>query len=270
MGLDLAKILSLSTVINLYAADVAGNVGYLNVGLNGSNPTTTPPVGTQTLAAEATSFSLLAASAVESSDTTQQTTEETSATHAAVSRVAATPTSEESTSDASASGGTADEAFTIGGLSITLADGTQQSGESVQGSAGSDTIHLSTLGFIDINGGAGTDTLVLDGVNMILNLIDTASRVHNVEIIDLGKSGTNSLTLDLNEALTVTDKPEDDLVIKGSNGDQVNLVHGTNDIWAISGQREVDGMQFDVYHNSAQNTTLGDVLVQQGLHVNMV
>jgi len=154
-----------------------------------------------------------------------------------VSHVAAT-TSEENTADDSVLSATADDAFTIGGLSITLADGTQQSGESVQGSEGSDTIHLSTLGFIDINGGAGTDTLVLDGVNMILNLIDTASRVHNVEIIDLGKSGTNSLTLDLNEALTVTDKPEDDLVIKGSNGDQVNLVHGANDIWAISGQRD--------------------------------
>ena len=269
VGLDLAKILSLSTVLNLYAADAAGNVGYLNVGLNGSNPTTTPPVGTQTLAAEATSFSLLSASAIESSDTTQQTTEESSTAPAAVSRVATT-SSEESTTDASDQSATADDAFTIGGLSITLADGTQESGDSVQGSEGSDTIHLSTLGFIDINGGAGTDTLVLDGVNMILNLIDTASRVHNIEIIDLGKSGTNSLTLDLNEALTVTDKPEDDLVIKGSNGDQVNLVHGANDIWAISGQREVDGMQFDVYHNSAQNTTLGDVLVQQGLHVNMV
>ena len=269
VGLDLAKILSLSTVIGLYAADVAGNVAYLNVGLNGSNPTTTPPVGTQTLAAEATSFSLLAASAVESSDTSQQTTEESSTAPAAVSHVAAT-TSEENTADASAQSATADDTFTIGGLSITLADGTQQSGESVQGSEGSDTIHLSTLGFIDINGGAGTDTLVLDGVNMVLNLIDTASRIHNVEIIDLGKSGTNSLTLDLNEALTVTDKPEDDLVVKGSNGDQVNLVHGANDIWAISGQREVDGVQFDVYHNSAQNTTLGDVLVQQGLHVNMV
>ena len=269
VGLDLAKILSLSTVLGLYAADAAGNVAYLNVGLNGSNPTTTPPAVTQALAAEATSFSLLSASAIESSDTTQQTTEESSTAPAAVSRVAAT-SSEESTTDASAPSATADDAFTIGGLSITLADGTQQSGESVQGSEGSDTIHLSTLGFIDINGGAGTDTLVLDGVNMILNLIDTASRIHNIEIIDLGKSGTNSLTLDLNEALKVTDKPEDDLVIKGSNGDQVNLVHGANDIWAISGQREVDGMQFDVYHNSAQNTTLGDVLVQQGLHVNMV
>ena len=269
VGLNLAKILSLSTVLGLYAADAAGNVAYLNVGLNGSNPTTTPPAVTQALAAEATSFSLLSASAIESSDTTQQTTEESSTAPAAVSRVAAT-SSEESTTDASAPSATADDAFTIGGLSITLADGTQQSGESVQGSEGSDTIHLSTLGFIDINGGAGTDTLVLDGVNMILNLIDTASRIHNIEIIDLGKSGTNSLTLDLNEALKVTDKPEDDLVIKGSNGDQVNLVHGANDIWAISGQREVDGMQFDVYHNSAQNTTLGDVLVQQGLHVNMV
>jgi len=165
---------------------------------------------------------------------------------------------------------TDESAYTIGGVSITLADGTEVSGDSVQGSAGNDTIHLATLGFVAIDGGAGTDTLHLDGVDMVLNLIDAATRVHNIEIIDLGKSGTNSITLDVHEALTVTDKPEDDLIIKGSSGDRVNLVQGNGDIWSVSGHREVDGMQFDIYHNSSQSNTLGDVLVQQGLHVNMV
>jgi len=112
--------------------------------------------------------------------------------------------------------------------------------------------------------------LVLDGANLLLNLIELGSKVSNIEIIDLGKSGSNSVTLDVNEALSITDKPEDDLLIKGSIGDEINLKHGVSDTWAISGQRDVDGIQFDVYHNSSQANTLSDVLIQHGLHVNMV
>lgn len=266
VGLDLAKILSLSTIINLYAADVAGNVGYLNVGLGGGNATTTPPAGTTMLAAEATSLSLLAASSTEASDsTTHSTTDSTTTTTATHATVA---TTSESTTESTTTA--TETAYTIGGVSIDLADGTHQSGESVTGSAGNDTIHLETLGFTGIDGGAGTDTLVLDGANLVLNLIDLAGKVHNIEIIDLGKSGTNSVTLDVNEALNLTDKPEDDLLIKGSSGDQINLKHGANDTWAVSGQREIDGVQFDVYHNSSQTNTLSDVLIQHGLHVNMV
>lgn len=269
VGLDLAKILSLSTIINLYAADVAGNVGYLNVGLGGGNPTTTPPAGTTSLMAEAATFSLMATSAVESSDSTAQTTDSTATTtaHATTAATTTTTTTESTTTESVAA---TDTAYTIGGLSIDLADGTSQSGDSVHGSTGSDTIHLSTLGFTEIDGGAGTDTLVLDGASLVLNLIDLAGKVHNIEVIDLGKSGTNSVTLDVNEALTITDKPEDDLLIKGTVGDQINLKHGANDTWAISGQREVDGVQFDIYHNSSQVNTLSDVLIQHGLHVNMV
>ncbi|WLI76284.1 Ig-like domain-containing protein [Kosakonia sp. H02] len=259
VGLDLAKILSLSTVLNLYAADVAGNIAYLNVGLNGSNPTTTPPAGTaSSLMADASTFSLLAASSTEGSESTS--TDSTTATHSTTSAATRDSTPETATN----------ESYTIGGVSIDLADGTSQSGESVEGSSGNDTIHLATLGFTQINGGDGTDTLVLDGANMLLNLIDLGSKVSNIEVIDLGKSGTNSVTLDVNDALSITDKPEDDLLIKGSLGDQINLKHGTTDTWAISGQREVDGIQFDVYHNSAQANTLSDVLIQHGLHVNMV
>ncbi|MGP3591575.1 Ig-like domain-containing protein [Vagococcus sp. WN89Y] len=253
VGLDLAKILSLSTVINLYAADTAGNLAYLNVGLNGSNPNTNPPATATMMSAEAESFSVLAASASEGSDSSDTT-------HTAAATNGNTTQSTETT----------DAAYTIGGLSINLADGTQQSGESVQGSAGNDTVHLSTLGFTNIDGGAGTDTLVLDGVNLVLNLIDKASQVHNIEIIDLGQSGTNSVTLDVKSALSITDRPEDDLLIKGGSGDQVNLKQGSTDIWSVTGQREVNGVQFDVYHNSGQNDTLADVLIQHGLHVNLV
>lgn len=264
VGLDLAKILSLNTVVNLYTADMAGNLAYLNVGLNGSNPTTTPPAGTSaSLMAEANSFSLLAASASEESDSTSSDSLNTQ--HTATVETARQPETE-----TAAAATASDENYTIGGLSIDLADGTSESGESVEGSSGNDTIHLSSLGFVQIDGGAGTDTLLLDGANLLLNLIELGSKVSNIEIIDLGKSGSNSVTLDVNEALSITDKPEDDLLIKGSIGDEINLKHGISDTWAISGQRDVDGIQFDVYHNSSQANTLSDVLIQHGLHVNMV
>ncbi len=263
LTVDLLAILSLSTVIHLSASDTAGNAGYLNVGLGGGNPTTTAPVSTMSV--EAASFSILAASAVEASDSTTSTdSSDTSTTHAA------TTTTTTATTETTSSTPTTEDTYTIGGLSIDLADGTHQSGDTVHGGTGNDTIHLSTLGFTLIDGGAGTDTLVLDGANMILNLIDAATKVQHIEIIDLGKSGTNTVTLDLNEALTITDKPEDDLIIKGTTGDHINLKHGTDEVWAISGQRDVDGVQFDIYHNSSQTNTLGDVLIQHGLHVNMV
>lgn len=259
LGLNILNLLSLTSAVNLYAADEAGNTGYLNVGLGGNIISTTPPASLMAMTVDDPSFVLHS----DSINTVQETSSAPASTLTA--RTAATVTESEHTAAQPEEG-----AYTIGGVSITLADGSEVSGDSVQGSAGNDTIHLATLGFVEIDGGAGTDTLLLDGVDLVLNLIDAATRVHNIEIIDLGKSGTNSITLDVHEALTVTDKPEDDLIIKGSTGDRVNLVQGNSDIWSVSGHREVDGMQFDIYHNSSQSNTLGDVLVQHGLHVNMV
>lgn len=261
LGLNILQLLSLSSVLTIYSTDVAGNTGYLNVGLGGNIISTQPPAGFTVAQAEADTFSLLAATAEVQHE--QPTTQEPPTVTAARDDAAAF--AEPQTASESEL-----NSFTIGGVSIDLADGTYHSGETLQGSEGNDTIHLSTLGFTSIDAGAGTDTLVLDGINMTLDLTALSGKLHNIEIFDLGHSGTNAITLDLNEALTITDTPEDDLLIKGSSGDQVNLVKGQGDIWQVSGQREVDGVQFDVYHNSSQTHTLGDVLVQHGLHVNMV
>lgn len=261
LGLNILQLLSLSSVLTIYSTDVAGNTGYLNVGLGGNIISTEPPAGVTVTQADAETFSLLAATAdVQQEPTATQEEQTTTLARDDAAGFAEPQTTTESELSS----------FTIGGVSIDLADGTYQSGETLQGSEGNDTIHLSTLGFTAIDAGAGTDTLVLDGINMTLDLTALAGKLHNIEIFDLGQSGTNAITLDLNEALTITDKPEDDLLIKGSNGDQVNLVKGQGDIWQVSGQREVDGVQFDVYHNSSQTNTLGDVLVQHGLHVNVV
>ncbi|WP_447885379.1 Ig-like domain-containing protein [Serratia fonticola] len=165
-----------------------------------------------------------------------------------------------------------DTTFSIGGVTINLADGTTASGDTIHGSSGNDVIHVNALDFLSIDGGAGIDTLELDGNNLNLDLTALGLKVQHIDIFDLGTSGTNSITLDLHEALNVKDAASDNLLIKGSVGDQVNLTQAEGGTWSSVGQRTVDGQVFDVYHNSAleSGNTLGDVLVQQGLHVNLV
>lgn len=265
--LNLGVILSLTSILNIDAVDAAGNHTYLNVGLNGNIISTTPPA--TLMATEAETLSVLAASESSDDHSTLVTTTTTAAKVSVLSTESTTEAqsseNQQATEENAATG-----AYTIGGVTIDLADGTHQTGDSVTGSAGNDTIHLSSLGLTHIDGGAGTDTLILDGQHLQLDLTALGDKIQNIEIVDLGSSGTNSITLDLQQALRITDKPEDDLLIKGVSGDQVNLVQGQGDIWSVSGQRDIGGIQFDVYHNSSQSNTLGDVLIQHGLHVNMV
>lgn len=265
--LNLGVILSLTSILNIDAVDAAGNHTYLNVGLNGNIISTTPPAAL--MATEAETLSVLAASESSDDHSTLVTTTTTAAKVSVLSTESTTEAqsseNQQATEENAATG-----AYTIGGVTIDLADGTHQTGDSVTGSAGNDTIHLSSLGLTHIDGGAGTDTLILDGQHLQLDLTALGDKIQNIEIVDLGSSGTNSITLDLQQALRITDKPEDDLLIKGVSGDQVNLVQGQGDIWSVSGQRDIGGIQFDVYHNSSQSNTLGDVLIQHGLHVNMV
>lgn len=250
LTLDLLNLLLLNKVVNLSAHDYAGNGVSVNVGLDGHiidiTPTSAPAP-------------MMMAMSLDDVDTSQSSSQD----H--LSQSLSSTSGDESVTTPSS--GT----FTIGGVTIDLADGTHNSGASVTGSTANDTVHVTDLGFTHIDGGSGTDTLVLNGSNMNLDLTSLGMKVEHIEIFDLGKAGNNTITLDLKEALKVTDKPEDDLLIKGSVGDRVNLVHGQGDIWDVSGQREVNGVTYDVYHNSSTgNSTLGDVLIQQGLHVNLM
>lgn len=264
LGLDiLTQLLSLQ-ILDISATDFAGNTGTLHVGLDGKPIVSQASM--QVESADTHTMSLLAAS--ESANDSNTTTPNSSSSTSSSANNATDGSDSHSNTNTDTTATL--NSFTIGGVSIDLADGTSHSGDSAQGASGNDTIHLSSLGFSHIDGGMGIDTLVLDGVNINLNLIQQGSTIQNIEIFDLGKSGTNSITLNLNEAITVKDTPQDDLLIKGVNGDQVNLVHGQGDLWAVSGQREVNGVSYDVYHNSSQGNTLGDVLIQQGVHVNLI
>ncbi|MGK3141503.1 Ig-like domain-containing protein [Pantoea sp. C2G6] len=162
--------------------------------------------------------------------------------------------------------------YTIGGVVITLADGSTAEGATVTGSSGADTVTVSDLNFTHIDGGAGTDTLVLNGEYLNLDLTALGLKVEHIEVLDLGKTGTNSVKLDLNEALNLTDRQSDELLIKGADGSQVTLANGNGGLWQVTGERTIDGDTFEIYHNSAltSDNTLGDVLVQHNLQVHLV
>ncbi|SFC75487.1 Ig-like domain-containing protein [Pragia fontium] len=261
LSLTLLQLLSLNLltpILELSAQDQAGNIFEATLGLGTA---LTLPAPEPTLLAAPMMESLVLDTSTDSLNTTTNNSLSTSTSSLAPEDNTSSGTQTTSTSTT----------FTIGGVTIDLADGSHNSGESVQGSSGNDVIHLSSLGFTSIDGGTGIDTLILEGSNMNLDLTQLAGKIAGIEIFDLGSGGNNSITLDLQESLTVKDTAQDQLLIKGSAGDQVNLVHGQGDIWNVSGQSVVNGVIYDVYHNSSQGmNTLGDVLVQQGLHVNLV
>ncbi|RJT46693.1 Ig-like domain-containing protein [Rahnella woolbedingensis] len=259
----------LGAIVELKAVDAAGNGFDAHVGLTvGSSLPAEPATLMATSQAVDDTHTL---AAVHTSDTSSSTTD-TSTTHAASTltdplvttdtSASTTTTHDTTTADTTAH---ADTAFSIGGVTLDL---TATDGVAI-GGAGNDTISVHTLDFSQIDGGTGVDTLLLAGTNQHLDLTVLGLKVEHIDIFDLGTSGTNSISLNLHEALNVKDNPTDEVIIKGGEGSLVNLQMGTDGAWNESGQRTVDGLTFDVYHNASMDAsnTLGDVLVQHGLHV---
>ncbi|WCG82214.1 Ig-like domain-containing protein [Pectobacterium sp. A5351] len=257
----------LGTAVEASVTDQAGNFTGVSAGLT-SGLVIGLPMSAMALDVDDSSVAQVASLSSESLDIEENASVQTLNVS---SKVAATVLSETHAIDKSASTEVEDSVYAIGGVVISLADGTVQTGENVEGGEGDDLITLSTLDFTHIDGGAGIDTLVLDGTELNLDLTVLGLKIDNVEIFDLGQNGTNSITLDLDRALNVTDRPEDDLLIVGGEGNQVNLIPGEG-AWSTVGQRDIDGQRFDVYHHSSLDSAnnMGDVLVQQGLLVNMV
>ncbi|MFJ5468620.1 Ig-like domain-containing protein [Pectobacterium carotovorum] len=258
----------LGTAVEASVTDQAGNFTGVSAGLTSGISLGLPLMSMMALDVDDSSVAQVSSLSIEQSDTGENT--DVQPLHVS-SKMAAAALSETNTLDNSASTDVEDSVYAIGGVVINLADGTVQTGEDVEGGEGDDLITLSTLDFTQIDGGNGIDTLVLDGTELNLDLTALGLKIDNVEIFDLGQSGTNSITLDLDRALNVTDRPEDDLLIVGGEGNQVNLIPGEG-AWSTVGQRDIDGQRFDVYHHSSLDSAnnLGDVLVQQGLLVNMV
>lgn len=138
------------------------------------------------------------------------------------------------------------------------------------GTEGNDTFTLSTLNLLsNLNGGAGHDTLVLNGAHEALDFASLGLKIGSVETIDLGTSGSNSLTLGQQDLLALTDNASEALTIKGADGSAVTLSTAEGGVWNEAGMQTIAGQQFDLYHNSSASHegTLADVLIQHNLQV---
>ncbi len=101
-----------------------------------------------------------------------------------------------------------------------------------------------------IDGGTGYDILDTDG-NFDLSSI--ASRVNNIEEINLSNNNSNdTIHIDLEDIVAITDE-DNDLVIRGDNGDTINL--DENDGWQRSDTTtNIDGQDFTEYTNTNNST----------------
>ena len=120
----------------------------------------------------------------------------------------------------------------------------------VRGGAGDDTISITALDFAAIDGGTGTDQLILDGAGLSLDLTGAGhAGVDSVEVLDLSGTGSNTLVLD---ALAVFDLTEEraggvaSLDVRGDADDRVDL-GGSN--FARTGTVTEDGTAYNVYRD---------------------
>jgi Ca2+-binding RTX toxin-like protein len=121
------------------------------------------------------------------------------------------------------------------------------------GGKGDDVIVLSAPSFAKIDGGAGIDTVQLDGGGIELNLKAIAqSAITGIEQIDIGGSGNNVLTLSVADVLDLS-KSSNQLLVMGDAGDSVHRGAG----WSAGAVVSIDGQTYQTY-TAGQATLLVD------------
>ncbi|OKP64660.1 hypothetical protein BTE77_34430, partial [Ensifer adhaerens] len=131
--------------------------------------------------------------------------------------------------------------------------------DTLLGHAGDDQIAIARADFNRIDGGMGTDTLLIGGGGMHLDFtaIQPGS-VTGIEKIDLNGTGANELTLRYEDVINMSDT-NDTLFATGGADDQVNIIG-----FADSGMDQiVDGVSYDVYTASGTGGNATLLLEQQ-------
>ena len=129
-----------------------------------------------------------------------------------------------------------------------------------------------------IEGGKGTDILKLTGAGQLLDLSGLGNKMNSVEVIDITGTGNNTLKLSLSDVLGQGSMDlfhasgDVQMMVKGNAGDTVMLddilSNGiTPGAWSTGSMVKVEGVNYVSYQYSTMDAEL---LVQQGVHVNLV
>ena len=119
---------------------------------------------------------------------------------------------------------------------------------------GNDVLAIGDATFCRIDGGSGDDTLQIDG-SFSLDLTTIANnKIENIENIDLGGSGPNTLTLQLADLLDLSETTNT-LKILGDTGDAVSTAGQT---FNSDGAVVVGGVSFNQF-SSGQGVLLVDL-----------
>ena len=111
------------------------------------------------------------------------------------------------------------------------------------GGKGDDVIALSSPAFAKIDGGAGLDTLSLDGDGIVLDLKTIPqSAIKGIEQIDIGGSGNNTLTLSIADVLDLSNS-SNQLLVMGDAGDIVHKGAG----WTAGAVVTIAGQDYQTY-----------------------
>ncbi|MGO4396168.1 Ig-like domain-containing protein, partial [Variovorax sp. M-6] len=143
------------------------------------------------------------------------------------------------------------------------------------GGAGNDTIRIIGTDFMNVDGGVGIDTLVMDGKGMSLDLTALKSKVKGFEHFDLGSDGGNTLAVQMSDIArlgktnVLVSDGKTQLVVHGDATGQVNLVNAgaAADRWTDAGTKTVDGSVYHAYTNVAGTSEL---LVEDRVHVTIL
>jgi hypothetical protein len=120
------------------------------------------------------------------------------------------------------------------------------------GGQGDDVFGVGTAGFRRIVGGNGTDTLRLDGQNIVLDLtILSDNRILGIEVIDLTGTGDNTLILSQRDVLNLSDE-SNTLTIRQNLGDVVQMGSG----WTQVANQTIGDDTFSVFVQGAATLKL--------------
>ena len=117
--------------------------------------------------------------------------------------------------------------------------------DAFQGGAGNDLITVPGLSFAMVDGGSGTDTLVLQGAGASFDFTTFANnKVQGIEAIDFTGTGNNTLKMALTDVLDLSDTPNFDftglgaapaaVVLDGNSGDTVQLQGDPRGSWGLA------------------------------------